>query len=68
WHRIFEQLQAQADADGLITWDVSVDSTIARADRTRRVPKKGGSAGRAAGRCRRTPVTAPPSTEISAPA
>lgn len=31
WHRIFEQLQAQADAKGLITWDVSVDSTIARA-------------------------------------
>nr|WP_109006267.1 IS5 family transposase [Streptomyces rishiriensis] len=31
WHRIFEQLQAQADAEGLITWDVSVDSTIARA-------------------------------------
>ncbi|MFE2441913.1 IS5 family transposase [Streptomyces sp. NPDC059426] len=31
WHRIFEQLQARADAEGLITWDVSVDSTIARA-------------------------------------
>ncbi|MFF5485777.1 IS5 family transposase [Streptomyces virginiae] len=31
WHRIFEQLQAKADAKGLITWDVSVDSTIARA-------------------------------------
>ncbi|MFB8778066.1 IS5 family transposase [Streptomyces broussonetiae] len=31
WHRVFEQLQAQADAEGLITWDVSVDSTIARA-------------------------------------
>ena len=31
WHRIVEQLQARADADGLITWDVSVDSTIARA-------------------------------------
>ncbi|MDX2591344.1 IS5 family transposase [Streptomyces sp. WI03-4A] len=31
WHRIFEQLQARADAQGLITWDVSVDSTIARA-------------------------------------
>jgi transposase len=27
WHRIFEQLQARADAEGLITWDVSVDST-----------------------------------------
>ncbi|MFC5958038.1 IS5 family transposase [Streptomyces pratens] len=31
WHRIFEQLQARADAEGLIDWDVSVDSTIARA-------------------------------------
>ena len=31
WHRIFEQLQARADAKGLITWDISVDSTIARA-------------------------------------
>ncbi|MBZ3916707.1 IS5 family transposase [Streptomyces acidiscabies] len=31
WHRIFEQLQTRADAEGLITWDVSVDSTIARA-------------------------------------
>ncbi|MET9396141.1 hypothetical protein [Kitasatospora sp. NPDC002965] len=29
--RILKQLQAQADADGLIIWDVSVDSTIARA-------------------------------------
>lgn len=31
WKRMFEQLQAKADARGLITWDVSVDSTIARA-------------------------------------
>ncbi|WP_443063378.1 IS5 family transposase [Streptomyces sp. NBC_00445] len=31
WHRILEQLQARADAKGLITWDVSVDSTITRA-------------------------------------
>jgi transposase len=31
WKRIFVQLQAEADAKGLITWDVSVDSTIARA-------------------------------------
>ncbi|WP_444545932.1 IS5 family transposase [Streptomyces olivaceoviridis] len=31
WKRIFAQLQAEADAKGLITWDVSVDSTIARA-------------------------------------
>ncbi|MFE3247035.1 IS5 family transposase [Kitasatospora indigofera] len=31
WKRILKRLQAQADADGLITWDVGVDSTIARA-------------------------------------
>jgi transposase len=31
WHRIYGQLQARADAEGLTTWDVSVDSTIARA-------------------------------------
>jgi transposase len=31
WARILARLQALADAEGLITWDVSVDSTIARA-------------------------------------
>jgi transposase len=31
WHRIFEQLQARAGAEGLITWHVSVASTFARA-------------------------------------
>ena len=31
WKRILTQLQAQADAEGLITWDVSVDSTVTRA-------------------------------------
>jgi transposase len=31
WARILAALQARADAAGLITWDVSVDSTIARA-------------------------------------
>ena len=31
WKRILTQLQAEADARGLITWDVSVDATIARA-------------------------------------
>jgi transposase len=31
WARILAALQGQADAIGLITWDVSVDSTIARA-------------------------------------
>ncbi|MFH8679547.1 IS5 family transposase [Streptomyces lydicus] len=31
WVRIFTQLQAEADAKGLITWDVNVDSTVCRA-------------------------------------
>ena len=31
WRKIVTALQARADAAGLITWDVSVDSTIARA-------------------------------------
>jgi transposase len=31
WQRSLTQLQAQADAKGLIIWEVSVDSTIARA-------------------------------------
>ncbi|MER7221430.1 IS5 family transposase [Streptomyces eurythermus] len=31
WARILTQLQAQADAKGLITWDVNVDSTVCRA-------------------------------------
>jgi transposase len=31
WRQIVTELQARADAAGLITWDVSVDSTIARA-------------------------------------
>jgi transposase len=31
WKTILARLQAQADAAGLITWDVSVDSTIMRA-------------------------------------
>ncbi|MFF7888127.1 IS5 family transposase [Streptomyces sp. NPDC007916] len=31
WHRIFTRLQAQADAQDLITWDINVDSTVVRA-------------------------------------
>jgi transposase len=31
WARILRALQARADAAGLITWDVSVDSAVARA-------------------------------------
>lgn len=31
WRRILTDLQAEADAEEVITWDVSVDATIARA-------------------------------------
>ncbi|WP_310972020.1 MULTISPECIES: transposase [unclassified Amycolatopsis] len=31
WQQILTALQARAEAEGRITWDVSVDSTIARA-------------------------------------
>lgn len=31
WRMILAGLQGRADAEGLITWDVSVDSTVARA-------------------------------------
>ena len=31
WAQVLAGLQARADAAGLITWDVSVDSTVARA-------------------------------------
>ena len=31
WHQVLTALQALADAAGRITWDVSVDSTSARA-------------------------------------
>jgi transposase len=31
WRQLLTGLQARADAAGLITWDVSVDTTIARA-------------------------------------
>ena len=38
------QLQAQADAKGLITWQVSVDSTVARAHQHAAGARKGGIA------------------------
>ncbi|MFE7217039.1 IS5 family transposase [Streptomyces sp. NPDC057611] len=31
WQRIFAELQAQADAEDLITWDLNIDSTVCRA-------------------------------------
>nr|WP_203665997.1 IS5 family transposase [Streptomyces parvus] len=46
WKRLFEQLQAEADAKGLIMWDVSVDSTIARAHQHAAGARKKGLPGR----------------------
>lgn len=31
WERLFQQVQAAADADGAIDWGISVDSTVMRA-------------------------------------
>lgn len=31
WHQVLTQLQSLADAKGVITWDLSVDSTVCRA-------------------------------------
>lgn len=50
WRRVLAALQALADAAGRIVWDVSVDSTVARAHQHAAGARKGGSAGRAARR------------------
>ncbi|WMD06396.1 transposase [Streptomyces sp. FXY-T5] len=44
WARFVTQLQAQADAKGLVTWDVNIDSTVCRAHQHAAGPRKGGSA------------------------
>ncbi|MFF9908969.1 IS5 family transposase [Streptomyces sp. NPDC013457] len=45
WARILTQLQAEADAKGLITWEVNVDSTVCRAHQhAAGAVKKGGPA------------------------
>ncbi|MFD6420828.1 transposase [Streptomyces sp. NPDC060198] len=33
WHRILTRLQSLADAEGAVTWNLSVDSTVCRAHR-----------------------------------
>jgi transposase len=52
WQHILTQLQAQADAKGLITWQVSVDSTVARAHQHAAGARKGGAPARGTGRGR----------------
>jgi len=64
WQHLLTALQAQADANGLITWDVSVDSTIARAHqhaagaRKKGTPKKSRRVGTS---------SSPPTTRSAAP-
>lgn len=41
WARFVTQLQAHADAKGLTTWDVNIDSTVCRATSTPRGLEKG---------------------------
>lgn len=45
WKRLLQQLQVDADANGLITWDVSVDSTIVRAQHAAGARTRGTSKG-----------------------
>jgi transposase len=60
WQRIVTQLQAEADAKGLITWDVSVDSTVSRAHQHAAGARKRGlsSANRPAEPIPSRPITA----------
>lgn len=60
WKRILEQLQVRADAQGLITWDVSVDSTVCRAHQHAAGARKKGicSASRPAGSTPSPTITA----------
>jgi transposase len=43
WRRILTALQAQADATGLITWEVSIDTTVTRAHQHAAGARKGGT-------------------------
>jgi transposase len=60
WRKIVTALQAQADAAGLITWDVSVDSTVARAHQHAAGARKRGicSPSRPAASMKNRPITA----------
>jgi len=44
WQQLLTGLQAQADAKGLITLEVSIDSTVARAHQHAAGARKGGTA------------------------
>ncbi|MEU9547119.1 IS5 family transposase [Streptomyces mirabilis] len=55
WQRIFTQLQARADTQDLITWDLNIDSTVCRAHQH-------AAGARKRGRCRRSRPAASPSS------
>jgi hypothetical protein len=57
-------LQAQADAKGVITWQVSVDSTVARAHQHAAGARKGGTAN---AKNPAESTTSPPTTPWGAP-
>nr|WP_308433469.1 transposase [Streptomyces alanosinicus] len=58
WHRIFTELQSQADSKELITWDINVDSTVCRAHQHAAGARKRGS-------CRRSRPAASPSSRTT---
>jgi transposase len=64
WQHILTQLQAQADAKGLITWEVSVDSTVARAHQHAAGARNGGTAN---AKNQAESTTNPPTTPLGAP-
>ncbi|WP_420882613.1 transposase [Streptomyces noursei] len=60
WQRIFAELQAQADASELITWDLNIDSTACRAHQHAAGAREKGS-------CRKScPAVSPSSRMITA--
>jgi transposase len=64
WQHVLTQLQAQADAKGVTTWQVSVDSTVARAHQHAAGARKGGT-GNAKNRAEST--SSRPTTRSGAP-
>jgi transposase len=64
WQRILTHLQAQADAEGLITWEVSVDSTVTRAHQHAAGARKGGTAN---AKNQAESTSSPPTTRSAAP-
>jgi transposase len=64
WQRILTHLQAQADADGLITWEVSVDSTVTRAHQHAAGARKGVTVN---AKNQAESTSSPPTTRSAAP-